>query len=48
MRSSPFPEGRERSEEITEVMSKVSLKHIDAPCILYNLDGILRQSALIA
>ena len=26
-------------EEIAEVMSKVSLKHLNAPCILYNLDG---------
>ena len=26
-------------EEIAEVMSKVSLGHIDAPCILYNLNG---------
>ena len=26
-------------DEITEVMSMVSLKHLDAPCILYNLNG---------
>ena len=26
-------------EEIAEVMSKVSLRHLDAPCILYNLNG---------
>ena len=26
-------------EEIAEVMSKVSLKHLNAPCILYNLNG---------
>ena len=26
-------------EEIAEVMSKVSLGHLDAPCILYDLDG---------
>ena len=26
-------------DEITELMSKVSLKHLDAPCILYNLNG---------
>ena len=25
--------------EIAEVMSKVSLRHLDAPCILYNLHG---------
>lgn len=34
-----FPGGTGTLEEITEVMSKVSLKHIDAPCIIYNLDG---------
>lgn len=34
-----FPGGTGTLEEIAEVMSKVSLKHIDAPCILYNLDG---------
>ena len=34
-----FPEGTGTLEEITEVMSKVSLKHLDAPCILYNLNG---------
>ena len=26
-------------EEITEVMSKVSLKHLKTPCMLYNLNG---------
>ena len=26
-------------EEITEVMSKIYLKHLNAPCILYNLNG---------
>lgn len=34
-----FPGGTGTLEEITEVMSKVSLKHMDAPCILYNLNG---------
>lgn len=34
-----FPGGTGTLEEITEVMSMVSLKHIDAPCILYNLNG---------
>lgn len=34
-----FPGGTGTLEEIAEVMSKVSLKQIDAPCILYNLDG---------
>lgn len=34
-----FPGGTGTLEEIAEVMSKVSLKHMDAPCILYNLNG---------
>lgn len=34
-----FPGGTGTLEEITEVMSKVSLRHLEAPCILYNLDG---------
>lgn len=34
-----FPGGTGTLEEITEVMSKVSLKHLDVPCILYNLNG---------
>ena len=34
-----FPGGTGTLEEITEVMSKVSLKRLDAPCILYNLNG---------
>lgn len=34
-----FPGGTGTLEEITEVMSKVSLKHLDASCILYNLNG---------
>ena len=34
-----FPGGTGTLEEITEVMSKVSLKHLDAPCMLYNLNG---------
>ena len=33
------PGGTGTLEEITEVMSKVSLKQLDAPCILYNLNG---------
>ena len=32
-----FPYGY--PEEITEIMSKVSLKQLNAPCIVYNLDG---------
>lgn len=34
-----FPGGTGTLEEITEVMSAVSLGHLDAPCILYNLGG---------
>ncbi len=34
-----FPGGTGTLEEITEVMSKVSLKQLFAPCILYNLNG---------
>ena len=34
-----FPGGTGTLEEIAEVMSKVSLKHLDAPCILYDLDS---------
>ena len=34
-----FPGGTGTLEEIAEVMSKVTLRHLDAPCILYNLNG---------
>lgn len=34
-----FPGGTGTLEEISEIMSKVSLRHLDAPCILYNLSG---------
>ena len=34
-----FPGGTGTLEEITEVMSLVSLKPLAAPCILYNLNG---------
>ena len=34
-----FPGGTGTLEEISEVMSKVSLKHLDTPCIIYNLNG---------
>lgn len=34
-----FPGGTGTLEEIAEVMSLVSMKRIDSPCILYNLDG---------
>ena len=34
-----FPGGTGTLEEIAEVMSKVYLGHLDAPCILYDLNG---------
>ena len=34
-----FPGGTGTLEEIAEIMSKVSLKQLEAPCILYNLNG---------
>ena len=34
-----FPGGTGTLEKIAEVMSKVSLKQLDSPCILYNLNG---------
>ncbi len=34
-----FPGGTGTLEEIAEVMSKVSLGHLNRPCILYNLNG---------
>lgn len=34
-----FPGGTGTLEEIAEVMSKVSLKQLEAPCIFYNLHG---------
>ena len=34
-----FPGGTGTLEEISEIMSLVSLKMMTAPCILYNLDG---------
>jgi len=34
-----FPGGTGTLEEISEIMSLVSLELIDSPCILYNLDG---------
>ena len=37
-----FPGGTGTLEEIAEIMSKVSLKQLDAPCILYNLNGYYR------
>ena len=36
-----FPGGTGTLEEIAEIISKVSLKQIDAPCILYNLNALL-------
>ena len=34
-----FPGGTGSLEEISEIMSKVSLKQLNAPCIVYNLNG---------
>ena len=34
-----FPGGTGTLEEITEIMSKVSLKQLNAPCIVYNLNS---------
>ncbi|MDO4477703.1 MAG: TIGR00730 family Rossman fold protein [Lachnospiraceae bacterium] len=34
-----FPGGTGTLEEISEIMSKVSLGHLKAPCIVYNLNG---------
>lgn len=34
-----FPGGTGTLEEIAEIMSMVSLKFLNAPCILYNLNG---------
>lgn len=34
-----FPGGLGTLEEISEVMSRVALHKLVAPCILYNLDG---------
>ena len=34
-----FPGGTGTLEEIAEVMSKVSLRQLDGPCIVYNLNG---------
>ena len=37
-----FPGGTGTLEEIAEIMSKVSLRQLDAPCILYNLNGFYK------
>ena len=34
-----FPGGVGTLEEVSEIMSKLSLRQLDAPCIYYNLDG---------
>ena len=34
-----FPGGTGTLEEISEVISKICLRHLQAPCIVYNLDG---------
>lgn len=38
-----FPGGTGTLEEIAEVMSKASLNQLDAPCILYNLNGFYQN-----
>ena len=35
----PFPGGVGTLEEVSEIMSKLSLGHLQAPCIYYNLEG---------
>ena len=34
-----FPGGTGTLEEISEVMSKLCLGHLDTPCLIYNLNG---------
>ena len=34
-----FPGGTGTLEEISEIISKVALRHLSAPCILYDLNG---------
>ena len=34
-----FPGGTGTLDEIAEIMSKVALQDLDAPCVLYNLNG---------
>ena len=34
-----LPGGTGTLEEISEIMSKISLDHIDAPCIIFNHNG---------
>lgn len=34
-----FPGGVGTLEEVSEIMSKISLGHLQVPCIYYNLDG---------
>lgn len=34
-----FPGGTGTLEEIAEVISRLALRQLDAPCVLYNLDG---------
>ena len=38
-----FPGGTGTLEEVAEVMSKVTLNQLDAPCILYNLNGFYQD-----
>lgn len=44
-----FPGGTGTLEEIAEVISNVCLRHIEAPCVLYNLNGFYDElEALLA
>lgn len=42
-----FPGGTGTLEELTEVMSMVSLDALDAPCIVYNLNGYYNNLKLL-
>lgn len=42
-----FPGGTGTLEEISEIMSKVSLGHLNAPCIVYNLNGFYDNLKLL-
>ena len=41
-----FPGGTGTLDEIAEIMSKVALQDLDAPCILYNLNGYYHGHSL--
>ena len=41
-----FPGGTGTLEEVSEVMCKISMKQLNNPCILYNLDGYYNLSLI--